>query len=110
MPQPWIGGRSRHAVEHAYEELTDQVTRTDARTPYADGALAAYRWALGAGGSGPITGTPGAAPPDVERLTAEVDASVVQTEDRTQSAAGHAFAEGVHDVLTWVCGLRDGAP
>ncbi|MDF3289804.1 hypothetical protein [Streptomyces silvisoli] len=102
-----IGARPRSLVESAYQNLRQRSVRAD---QFTYGALDAYRWTMGSGVSAPLTGAQTAGVPDLERLTSEIDAAVVQLEDVTQRAGTRDFTQGVHDALAWVCGLSDEKP
>ncbi|WP_084717820.1 hypothetical protein [Streptacidiphilus carbonis] len=106
-----IGTRDRTDVEHAFEELEADAAAPQRQTQYSRGALAGYLWALGRGTMAPVTGArPDYAVPDLVHLTAEVDASVAQLDDRIHRMAPRDYLQGVHDALAWLCGLREDRP
>ncbi|OKK17718.1 hypothetical protein AMK16_20685 [Streptomyces sp. CB00455] len=76
----------------------------------AAGAAAAYRWALGRTARAPVTSAHAHGVPDLELLTAEVDAAIVQLGDPTLPVDLRDFTLGVHDALGWVCGYNDQQP
>ncbi|URM90553.1 hypothetical protein LUW75_11680 [Streptomyces sp. MRC013] len=73
----------------------------------SEGAAAAYRWALAREGSGPVTGVPTREVPALWRLTAEADAAAVLLDDPVCPPRDRAYAQGVRDVLAWLCGQSD---
>ncbi|MFI6843111.1 hypothetical protein OG535_09945 [Kitasatospora sp. NBC_00085] len=112
-------------VDEVARALTELETSTDAETPTepgtgsttpghrertAGGCLAGYRWALGRGVAAPVTGAHGDGVPDLTALTAEVDAAMVELDDRSRRTVARDFAQGVHDALAWVCGHADTPP
>ncbi len=104
-----IGARPRTLVEREYRNLRQRSLCDGPDAQFAHGALDAYRWTMGGGGA-PLTGARAAGVPDLQRLTSEIDAAVVQLDDATQRASTRDFTRGVHDALAWVCGLSDNRP
>ena len=108
-----VGTRSRTDVENAFADLEAAAAAPQRQTQYSRGALAAYLWALGRGSSAPVTGArpdPGSDFPDLPRITAEIDASVAQLDDRLHRMAPRDYLQGAHDALAWLCGLREDSP
>ncbi|MFG2862280.1 hypothetical protein [Streptomyces sioyaensis] len=106
-----MGTRAYADVELAQKQL-DATQAERGRSPqFSSGASPAYHWALGRANRSPVTGadeTEGV--PDLQALTAEVDAAVVQMEDPASRPGPRDHSRGVHDALAWVCGHRDQAP
>jgi hypothetical protein len=106
-----IGTRPRIDVEHAFGDLEAAAAAPQRQTQYSRGALAAYLWALGRGTTAPVTGArPDYDIPDLPHITAEVDASVAQLDDRLHRMAPRDYLQGAHDALSWLCGLSDEVP
>lgn len=106
-----MGTRGYGDVELAHKHLDARNTERSRSPQYSGGASAAYRWALGHSDSSPVTGAVDARGiPDLQLLTAEVDAAVVQMEDPTSPPGPADYSRGVHDALAWVCGHSDEAP
>ncbi|WP_212764686.1 hypothetical protein [Streptomyces sp. I05A-00742] len=103
------GARTRRQVIRAYRRLRagDEPVRDG---PYARGAAAGYRWALGAPGGAPVTGATVHGAVDMETLMAEVDAAVVQLDDPALPPDAARHTQGVHDALAWICGISDDRP
>ncbi|UBI40770.1 MULTISPECIES: hypothetical protein [Streptomyces] len=103
------GARTRRQVARAYRRIRagDGPGRDG---PYARGAAAGYRWALGAPGGAPVTGATPHGGVGMETLMAEVDAAVVQLDDPAQPPAAALYTQGAHDALAWICGLSDDHP
>ncbi|MFV0131427.1 hypothetical protein ACLGI4_27580 [Streptomyces sp. HMX112] len=98
-----IGVRTAADVEAARRD--DAAER---RSPqFRAGASAAYEWATGHAERAPVTAAGAAGVPGLPLLTAEVDAVVVQLEDRTVSPGTRDYLSGVHDALAWICGYSD---
>ena len=109
--EDFIGTRPRTDVEHAFDGLEAAAAAPQRQTQYSRGALAAYLWALGRGTSAPITGArPDFDIPDLAHITAEVDASVAQLDDRLHRMAPRDYLQGAHDALAWLCGLTEEIP
>jgi hypothetical protein len=108
-----VGTRAYADIELAQRGLSAGAAERDPSPQFSSGASAAYRWALGRTDRSPVTGAgAGAAEdvPDLQALTAEVDAAVVQMEDPTSRPGPRDYSRGVHDALAWVCGHSDHAP
>ena len=107
----YIGTRPHSDVEHVFGDLEAVAAAPQRQTQYSRGALAAYLWALGRGSRAPVTGArPDYAFPDLPHITAEIDASVAQLDDRQHRMAPRDYLQGAHDALAWLCGLRDDVP
>ncbi|MGW7090193.1 hypothetical protein ACWGH2_42825 [Streptomyces sp. NPDC054871] len=84
--EPLVGTRAYIDVELAQKQLDVTAADRGASSQFSSGVSAAYRWALGRADRSPVTGAGCAGGvPDLQALTAEVDAAVVQTEDLTRS-------------------------
>ncbi|MFG2138317.1 hypothetical protein [Streptomyces sp. NPDC048650] len=105
-----VGIRSRAEVVHAREALEGLPPGHSRQTRIAQGALAAYRWALGVEAASPITGARGGGSPALPLLTAEVDAAAVQLEGTARDTAARDYIQGVHTALAWICGHIDQRP
>lgn len=101
-----IGARERSEVERALD-AAETAAAGQRQTAYDRGVDHAYHWVLGRLSHGPVTGAPTDAVPDMQQLTAENDAASVQLEDRTLPDVTREYMQGVHWVLSWVCGYRD---
>ncbi|GGT15534.1 hypothetical protein [Streptomyces purpureus] len=99
-----IGVRTYGDVDGA---LSGLVERTEGSAQFSAGEAAALQWALGRSDRAPVTGADVPGRPDLQVLTAEVDATVVQLEDPTTQAGGRDYLNGVHGALAWVCGHSD---
>ncbi|MEU7106319.1 hypothetical protein ACFQ2B_02465 [Streptomyces stramineus] len=102
-----VGVRAYAEVELAAESLTAPEAGRDRSPHFSAGASAAYRWAAGRAHSSPVTGASAPGKPDLHLLTAEVDAAVVQLDDRTGQDSNREYVRGAHDALAWVCGYSD---
>ncbi|MGW0549033.1 hypothetical protein [Streptomyces altiplanensis] len=108
--KPRVGTRGYADVERAQEQL-EAAGAERGRSPFSSGASEAYRWALGRAERSPVTGAGGEeGVPDLYKLTAEVDAAVVQMDEPVSRPGPRDHTRGVHDALAWVCGYRDEAP
>lgn len=106
-----VGTRTYADVELARKHVNAGEAGQSRSQQFSSGASAAYRWALGCADRSPVTGAgEGEGVPDLEALTAEVDAAVVQMEDPAAQAGPRDYSRGVHDALAWVCGHSDHAP
>ena len=106
-----VGTRSRTDVENAFAGLEAAAAAPQRQTQYSRGALAAYLWALGRGSRAPVTGArPDSDFPDLPHITAEIDASVAQLDDRLHRMVPRDYLQGAHDALAWLCGLREDNP
>ncbi|MCD0480892.1 hypothetical protein LO771_00295 [Streptacidiphilus sp. ASG 303] len=99
-----VGARHRAEVRRAYA-----YAARSPRLPFFRGAAAAYRWALGRGGSAPAGDALRAAAADPVALAAVLVAEERAAARRTADAAPWSdtereYARGVHDALAWVCG------
>jgi hypothetical protein len=109
--EPLVGTRAYADVELAQKRSSAEAAERGPSPQYSSGASAAYRWALGRVDRSPITGARRAeGVPELQALTAEVDAAVVQMEDPTSQPGPRDYSRGVHDALAWVCGHSDDAP
>ncbi|MFI9742420.1 hypothetical protein [Streptomyces sp. NPDC052494] len=106
-----VGTRTYADVEQAQKHL-DAGAAAGGRSPqFSIGASTAYRWALGRADRSPVTGASGTKEvPDLQVLTSELDAAVVQMEDPAGRPGPRDYSRGVHDALAWVCGHSDEAP
>ena len=106
MPQgeQRIGVRAYADVDQALKGLTLR-SRTTGQS--SAGATDACQWAMGHTVRSPVTGTDAPGIPGLRLLTAEADASVVQSEDITAPAGSRDYARGAHEVLAWMCGYSD---
>ncbi|MGW0565288.1 hypothetical protein ACWDZ4_33000 [Streptomyces sp. NPDC003016] len=108
--KPRVGTRGYTDVERAQERLEATGAERE-RSQFSSGASAAYHWALGRAERSPVTGASGSeGVPDLYKLTAEVDAAVVQMDEPVSRPGPRDHTRGVHDALAWVCGYRDEAP
>ncbi|MER5961529.1 hypothetical protein [Streptomyces sp. NPDC002057] len=107
-----MGTRARADVELARKRLGAGAAGPGDPSPqFRGGAAAALSWALGGAERAPVTGSgAGQEVPDLQTLTAEVDAAVVQAEDPTSPLGPREYNRGVHAALAWVCGHSDDAP
>ncbi|MFJ6632504.1 hypothetical protein ACIQMR_14045 [Streptomyces sp. NPDC091376] len=106
-----VGIRAYTDVELAQKQLISATAEQGPSPQFSSGATAAYRWALGYAQHSPVTATGEAdLAPDLETLTAEADAAVVQMEDPTSRPGPRDYSRGVYDALAWVCGHSDHAP
>ncbi len=105
-----VGVRSADEVEQAFAELEAGAAAPNRQTQLSRGSLAGYLWALGRADAAPVTGARDEDLPDLARLTAEVDATMVELENQTQRTLPRDYTQGVHDVLAWVCGHADTRP
>ncbi|MFC4608626.1 hypothetical protein ACFO9E_12455 [Streptomyces maoxianensis] len=109
--EPRVGTRAYADVELAQKQLGAREVERGRSPQFSSGASAAYDWALGRADRAPVTGAGDAeSVPDLQVLTAEVDAAVVQMEDPTGRPGPRDYNRGVHDALAWVCGHSDEAP
>lgn len=104
-----VGVRLRGEVERTCAALGAATAAVDTRPPFSRGALAAYLWALGRAAQAPVTGA-SLVGPDVGRLTAEVDASLVRLDDPTLPETTREYLEGAHQAFAWLCGHSDTPP
>ncbi|MDI3419054.1 hypothetical protein [Streptomyces luteolus] len=109
--KPMVGTRTYVDVEQAQKRMSVEAAEPDPSPQFSNGVSTAYRWALGHADRAPVTGD-GAADgvPDLQTLTAEVDAAAVQTENLTGLPEVREYSRGVHDALAWVCGHTHHAP
>ncbi|MFD3580428.1 hypothetical protein [Streptomyces sp. NPDC058644] len=106
-----MGTRAYTDVELARKQLGSRPTEPGSSPQFSSGVSAAYRWALGSADRSPVTGAADSGGvPDLQALTAEVDAAVVQTGDLTRPPGLRDYSRGVHDALAWVCGHTSQAP
>ncbi|MGW7067163.1 hypothetical protein ACWGII_14085 [Streptomyces sp. NPDC054855] len=106
-----VGTRAYTDVELAQKQLGVTAVDQGSSSQFSSGVAAAYQWALGCADRSPVTGAGCTGTvPDLQALTAEVDAAVVQTEDLTSSPGLRDHSRGVHDALAWVCGHISQAP
>ncbi|MGW6915940.1 hypothetical protein ACWGB8_19310 [Kitasatospora sp. NPDC054939] len=104
-----VGVRAADEVFAALEELS---TRRSPWTPYEQGMLHAYRWAVGTRDVAPVTaheavGSPG---PCRAQLLAECQAAAVQIRADAGRTGGTDQALGAYAALAWVCGHHDERP
>ncbi|MBG0855824.1 hypothetical protein I2W78_29270 [Streptomyces spinoverrucosus] len=102
-PERRIGIRTYGEVDSA---LSGLVARHVGSPQFSAGEAVALQWALGRTARAPVTGVGGGDVPDLQLLTAEVDATVVRLEDPTNPAGNREYFQGVYGALAWVCGLR----
>lgn len=98
-----VGVRTYADVDLA---LKDLAARGDG-AQFSAGEAAAFEWATGRTDRSPVTGAHAQAIPDLQLLTAEVDAAVVHLEDPTTASGNRDYMHGVHDALAWLCGHSD---
>ncbi|MFD0035366.1 hypothetical protein ACWGDS_44635 [Streptomyces sp. NPDC055059] len=108
--EPRVGTRGYADVELALKQLEAREAEQGRSRQFSSGASAAYRWALGCADRSPVTGAGEGEGPDLQALTAEVDAAVVQMEDPAGQPGPRDYSRGAHDALAWVCGHSDNAP
>lgn len=102
-----MGVRAYEEAEAAARDLPTLFSdRTDPQ-PFRDGVSAGYRWALGRDVRAPVTGADADGVPDMELLTAEIDAAVVREDEAAAEPATRDFVRGVHTALAWLCGFSD---
>ena len=99
-----VGVRTYADVDLA---LKDLATRGDGAPQFSAGEAAAFAWALGRADRSPVTGAHAPDIPDLQLLTAEVDAAVIHLEDPTTATGNRDYMLGVHDALAWLCGHSD---
>ncbi|MFG3657093.1 hypothetical protein [Streptomyces sp. NPDC047706] len=102
-PEQRIGIRTYGEVDSV---LSGLVARHGGSAQFSAGEAVALEWALGRTDRSPITGVGARDIPDLQLLTAEVDATVVRLEDPTAPAGNRDYFRGVYDALAWICGLR----
>ncbi|MEU9798533.1 hypothetical protein [Streptomyces sp. NPDC051000] len=105
-----IGTRPRAEVKRRHDALEADSLGPHGGTQLSKGALTGYQWALGRGDGAPVTGAVAESTPDLDLLTAEVDAATVQLEAGPQQTLPRDYTQGVHDALAWVCGHTDDSP
>ncbi|MFJ4470761.1 hypothetical protein ACIP2X_25215 [Streptomyces sp. NPDC089424] len=103
-PEQRIGIRTYGEVDSALSGLVARQGGGSAQ--FSAGEAVALEWALGRTARSPITGVGVRDVPDLQLLTAEVDATVVRLEDPTAQAGNRDYFRGVYGALAWVCGLR----
>ncbi|GAA3305615.1 hypothetical protein [Streptomyces cinereospinus] len=102
-PEQRIGVRTYGEVDSA---LSGLVARHPGSPQFSAGEAVALEWALGRVPRAPVTGVGADDVPDLQLLTAEVDATVVRLEDPTAPAGHRDYFQGVYGALAWICGLR----
>ncbi|MER6516913.1 hypothetical protein ABT246_08580 [Streptomyces sp. NPDC001553] len=105
-----VGTRPRAEVEERHDALEADALGPHGGTQLSRGALTGYQWALGRGDGAPVTGAVARSTPDMDLLTAEVDAATVQLEAGPLRTLPRDYTQGVHDALAWVCGHTEVSP
>ncbi|MBV7699723.1 hypothetical protein [Streptomyces sp. TRM70350] len=102
-PERRVGIRTYGEVDSA---LSGLAARPGGSPQFSAGEAVALQWALGRTARSPVTGVGARDVPDLQLLTAEVDATVVRLEDPTAPAGNRDYFRGVYGALAWICGLR----
>jgi hypothetical protein len=105
-----VGSRARADVEREFRTLEAAAAAPQTQTQFSRGALSGYVWALGRAAAAPVTGADSGGTPDLQLLSAEVDATLVQLADQSPRMVPRDYMTGVHDALAWVCGYSDEQP
>ncbi|MGX1508219.1 UNVERIFIED_CONTAM: hypothetical protein RKD43_006844 [Streptomyces graminofaciens] len=102
-----VGVRAYAEAEETERELPGLLSSREAPPGYRDGVSAGYRWALGRDARPPVTGAGADGVPDMELLTAEIDAAVVREDEAVNDPDTRDYVRGVHSALAWICGYSD---
>lgn len=101
-----VGARPRTQVRDAYGALEASCAHTTVLSDPDQGALAAYRWALGYTALGPVTQRStddDANGPGTGRLLTERRAAGLLMADPRHRPSARQYARGVHNALDWIC-------
>ncbi|MEW2630706.1 hypothetical protein AB0903_03375 [Streptomyces sp. NPDC048389] len=102
-----VGVRAYADAEAAKRELPALLSGGGHPPEYGAGVAAGYSWALGRDARAPVTGAGANGVPDMELLTAEIDAAVVREDEAVADPATRDYVRGVHSALAWICGFSD---
>ncbi|MFF3287014.1 hypothetical protein [Streptomyces sp. NPDC003023] len=102
-----VGVRAYAEAEAAVRELPGLLAGPEHPPQFRAGVTAGYSWALGREAGSPVTGVDAGGVPDMELLTAEIDAAVVREDEAAGDPATRDYVRGVHAALAWVCGFSE---
>lgn len=102
-----MGVRAYADAEAAERELPALLSGREDPPEYRAGVAAGYSWALGRDAHAPVTGAGAGGVPDMELLTAEIDAAVVREDEAVADPVTRDYVRGVHSALAWICGFSD---
>ncbi|UYQ66048.1 hypothetical protein [Streptomyces peucetius] len=102
-----VGVRAYADAEAAERDLPALFSGGEHPPEYRAGVSAGYAWALGRDARAPVTGAGAKGVPDMELLTAEIDAAVVREDEAAADPVTRDYVRGAHAALAWLCGFSD---
>ncbi|WP_189881412.1 hypothetical protein [Streptomyces xantholiticus] len=102
-----VGVRAYAEAEAVERELPALLSDRGHPPQFRAGVTAGYSWALGREARSPVTGTGADGVPDMELLTAEIDAAVVREDEAAGDPLTRDYVRGVHSALAWICGYSN---